>query len=254
MQKKITGLRLFFVTLLGSFAATIPYVLADAPFFTDDPVFSPGWEIKAGITTERNCGGSVLTEVLDWNYAVVSNVRLNLTTYTKHIWPSGRHHKFGYGDTEFKIKWRFLDESSKGAHPAFGIAPKVFIPTAESSRGLSDGVWRFQFPLQFGKMIGHWYYFGEAGYQWAFDRVASDSVFGGMGTVYLLTEKLTLGTELFGSVPTDNRSNWQLLTTLGAIYTFSSHWQLKASISHTLRDTARGGPKPASVFYGVWNF
>lgn len=246
--------RIFWFVVVGGFAVVAQLAYADAPFYTDDPLFSPGWEIKAGVTGEHNSSGSVLTEVLDWNYAVVPSVRLNLTTYAKHVWPQGGLHEFGYGDTEFKVKWRFLDEDVKGTRPALGIAPKVFIPTADDKRGLGDGVWRFQLPLLLGKTVGRWYHFAEAGYQWAFDPSVSDVVYGGAGTLYSFTDHFALGTELFSTVPTKDGSSWQLLATLGAVYTFNEHWTIKGSVSHTLRDTTRGGPNPAGVLYLVWNF
>ena len=227
---------------------------ADSPFYTDDPEFSPGWEIKAGFTGEHNSGGSLLTEVLDWNYAMLPNVRLNLTTYTKDIWPDGGDHEFGYGDTEFKVKWRFLDADPKTSRPSLGIAPKIYIPTASEDRGLGDGVWRFQLPLQFGKSIGNNYHFAEIGYQWAFDDDASDMLYGGYGVLHTLNKRFAFGTELYGWVPVDDSNNWQLLTTLGGVYSFNEHWSLKASISHTLRDVDLGGPAPSGVIYAVWNF
>jgi hypothetical protein len=229
-------------------------VRADSPFYTDDPNFSPGWEIKMGFTSENNTGGTNLAEVLDWNYAIVPNVRLNLTTYTKDIWPEGGGHEFGYGDTEFKIKWRIQDEDEKTGSIAWGIAPKIIFPTADVDRGLGDGVWRFQVPVQFGKTVGKWYHFGEAGYQWAFDSSATDLIYGGAGTLYNFTPHWALGTELFSFVPADNTSEWQLLTTAGLIYTFNANWAIKTSISHTLRDVDHGGPNPSAVFYAVWNF
>jgi hypothetical protein len=82
--------------------STAPKVRADSPFYTDDPNFSPSWEIKAGFTGEKNAGGSVMTDVLDWNYAVVPNVRLNLTTYGKHCWPKGSPSEFGYATPSSK--------------------------------------------------------------------------------------------------------------------------------------------------------
>ena len=254
-RRNLTGLRRIFWSLaLGGSCAIAPSARADTPFYTDDPEFSPGWEIKAGFTAEHNSGGSELREVLDWNYAVEPHVRLNLTTYTKNLWPEGGSPEFGYGDTEFKVKWRFQDEDKDSGLPALGFAPKVFIPTADENRGLGDGVWRFQLPLQYGQTVGKWYNFAEVGYQWAFAPTASDLIYGGAGTLYSFTDHFALGTELFSTVPTDRSRDWQLLTTLGAVYTFNEHWALKASLSHTLRDTARGGPNPSGVFYVVWNF
>ncbi len=240
--------------LLAALTCTALPLRADSPFYTDDPEFSPGWEIKAGFTGERNRGGSVFTEVLDWNYAVLPNVRLNLTTYTKHIWPDAGGSEFGYGDTEFKVKWRFMDADPKTARPSLGIAPKVYIPTASEDRGLGDGVWRFQLPLQLGKAIGSNYHFAEIGYQWAFDEKASDLLYGGYGVQHTINKHLALGTELYGWMPAGDSANYQIVTTLGGVYTFNEHWSLKASLSHTLRDTDRGGPAPSGVCYAVWNF
>ena len=79
--------------------------------------------------------------------------------YTKHVRPAGGPREFGYGDTEFKVKWRFLEEDPHGSRTALGIAPKVFIPTASENRGLGDGVWRFQLPIQLGKTMGPWFNF-----------------------------------------------------------------------------------------------
>lgn len=254
-RPRLSGLRrVFWLLLIGGLAVNPPEARADSPFYTDDPLFSPGWEIKAGLTGEHNAGGSQLSEVLDWNYAVVPNVRLNLTTYTKHVRPIGGRHEFGYGDTEFKMKWRFLEENPSAARPALGIAPKVYIPTANQNRGLGDGVWRFQLPIQLGKTMGRWYHFAEAGYQWAFDRTATDVVYGGAGTLYSFTSHFGAGVELYQFAPTQAYGNWQLLTTLGAVYTFNEHWAIKTSLSRTLRNPNRGGSNPSGVFYVVWNF
>ena len=189
---------------------------ADSPFYADDPNFSPGWEIKLGFTGEHNTGGTTIAEVLDLNYAIVPSVRLDLTLSTKNIWPAGARHEFGFGDTEFKIKWRIQDEDEKGTRIAWGTAPKILVPTAGAGRGLGDGVVRFQLPVQFGKTVGKWYHFGEAGYQWAFDSSATDVAYGGAGTLYNFTEHLALGTELYSFIPTKQTGDWQLLTTLAS--------------------------------------
>ena len=75
-----TGLRRIFWLAAAAMLA-LP-ARADSPFYTDDTNFSPGREIKMGFTGEHNSGSDAFNEVLDWNYAVVPNVRLNLTTYS----------------------------------------------------------------------------------------------------------------------------------------------------------------------------
>ena len=107
----------------------------------------------------------------------------------------------GFADTEFKIKWRFVDADTNSWLPSIGIAPKAFFPTSDKDRGLGDGVWRAQLPLQFGKTIGRFYNFAEAGYQMAFDKKASDVAYHGLGTLYNFNSHLALGTEVFGYIP-----------------------------------------------------
>ena len=253
-RPNLTGIkRIFWLFALSAIAAN--RAQADSPFYTDDPEFSPGWEIKFGMTAEHNTGGNTWTApILDLNYAVIPTVRLDLTLAGRTLEPAASPAVTGLADTEFKIKWRFVEENTNNWLPAIGIAPKVFFPTSDKDRGLGDGVWRAQLPLQFGKTIGRFYNFAEAGYQVAFKEGVSDLAYYGIGTLYSFNSHLALGTEIFGWTPTLDQSNDQLLTTLGVVYTFNEHWAIKASISRTLFAASRGGPDPSGVFYIVWNF
>ncbi|MBI3414191.1 MAG: PepSY domain-containing protein [Verrucomicrobia bacterium] len=251
--KQATGLKkIFWLFALGGSAIQ---ARADSPFVTDDPEFSPGWEIKYGMTAERNNGGNVWTApVLDLNYAVVPNVRLNLTLAGRILEPRIGSSVGGFAETEFKVKWRFIDADTNSWLPSIGIAPKIFFPTADKKRGLSDGVWRAQLPLQFGKTIGNFYNWAEVGYQMAFRPSATDVGYYGLGTLYSFNSHLALGTEIFGYTQIEDRKNHQWLTSLGIVYTFNEHWAIKASISRTLVHESRGGPNPSGVFYLVRNF
>ena len=250
-----TGLRRIFWAAAFTLAFSTASSRADSPFYTDDPEFSPGWEIKFGMTAEHNTSGNTwAAPVLDLNYAVVPNVRLNLTLAGRTLEPKVGSSVFGFADTEFKVKWRFVDADTNSWLPSIGIAPKVFIPTSDEDRGLGDGVWRAQLPLQFGKTLGRFYNFAEVGYQVAFDKKASDVGYYGVGTLYNFNSHFALGTELFGFTPIDDHQNHQWITTLGAVYAFNEHWALKASISRTLVDERKGGPNPSGVFYLVHNF
>ncbi len=251
-----TGIRKVFWAFAGALLlASGDSAHADSPFFTDDPLFSPGWEIKLGVVAEHNASGDVLTgPVLDINYAIIPTVRLDLTMAGVGLYPDSGPNVFGFGTADFKVKWRFVEENPKGWRPAVSIAPKVTIPTASTDRGLSDGFWRAQLPIEFGKTTGDWYHFAEAGYQWAFDRSTSDVTFWGVGTLYNFNKHFAAGAELYGLIPLEQQEAHTFAATLGAVYTFNANWSLKASISHSLRDDRQPGPRPAGVFYVVWNF
>ena len=255
-RKPQTGLRKVFWIMVGILTlAPHDPARADSPFFTDDPLFSPGWEIKLGAVAEHNSSGDVLTgPILDINYAVVPTVRLDLTMAGVGIDPDNGPSVYGFGTTDFKVKWRFLEEDPQSWLPAMSISPKVTLPTASTTDGLSDGVWRAQLPIEFGKTMGNWYHFAEAGYQWALDDNASDVVFWGVATLYNFNKHIAVGTEIYGLTPLDQSEDYTLATTLGAIYTFNANWSLKASVSQSLRGDSRPGPNPVGVFYVVWNF
>ena len=251
-----TGIRKVFWAFAGALIFTSTQsARADSPFFTDDPAFSPGWEIKLGVAAEHNVAGDVWTgPILDLNYAVVPNVRLNVTFAGVGPSPKTGPSVYGFGTTDFKVKWRFIEEDAKGWRPAVSIAPKATLPTASRDRGLSDGFWRAQLPIEVGKTVGDWYHFAEAGYQWAFDNAASDAAFWGVGTLYNFNKHFALGAEVYGISPLEQQEAHVFAATLGAVYTFNANWSLKASISRSLRDDTQPGPRPAGVFYVVWNF
>lgn len=48
----------------------------DSPFCNDDPESTPGCQIKLGLTRKHNIWGTTMTEVLDWNYAIMPNLPL----------------------------------------------------------------------------------------------------------------------------------------------------------------------------------
>ena len=255
-RKPQTGLKKVFWVFAGM-AALAPWdsARADSPFFTDDPLFSPGWEIKLGAAAEHNSSGDVLTgPILDLNYAIIPTVRLDLTLAGVGIDPDEGAAAYGFGTTDFKVKWRFLEEDPQGWLPAMSIAPKVTLPTASTTHGIGDGVWRAQLPIEFGKTVGNWYHSLEAGYQWALDDNASDVVFWGVATLYNFNKHIAVGTEIYGLTPLDQSEDYTLATTLGAVYTFNANWSLKASVSQSLRKDSKPGPNPAGVFYVVWNF
>lgn len=255
-RKPSTGLRKVFWLLVGILTlAPHEGARADSPFFTDDPLFSPGWEIKLGAFSEHNATGNPWAgPILDINYAVIPTVRLDLTIAEIGADPDNGESATGFGTTDFKVKWRFLEEAPQGWLPTMSIAPKVTLPTASTSNGLSDGVWRAQLPIEFGKTVDNWYHFAEAGYQWALADNASDVAFWGVGTLYNFNKHIAVGTEIYGLTPLDQSQDTTLATTLGVVYTFNANWSLKASISQSLRDDSKPGPNPAGVFYVVWNF
>ena len=228
---------------------------AGAPFLTDDPGFvAQGWEIRPQSSYEDNVNGTVTNGALDLNYTIVPTFKVNLTIGEKWIDPVGAPSVHGVADTDFKFKWRFLEEDQNGWMPAMSVAPNVTFPTASSRRGLGDGAWRYRLPMQFGKTFGDYYTFAELGYQWAASNSASDQAVYGIAIQRALASDLTIGIELNGSAPTEAWGDYGVITNVGVSYVISDHVQLLGSIGRTLRDTDHGGPEFLGQIFLQFNF
>ncbi len=104
-------LTLLFLALVSSSNAA----RAGAPFLTDDPGFAPqGWEIRPQASYEHNVNGAISIEAVDINYAIVPTFKLDLTPAIKQVHPNGAGSANGVADTDFKFKWRFLEDDPSG--------------------------------------------------------------------------------------------------------------------------------------------
>ena len=244
----------FWVAVLAALIPQAAY--AGSPFLTDDPGFAAnGWEIKGATTYEKTINGETITApILDLNYTVVPTFKLNLTLAGRRNSPTGATSEYGMADTDFKFKWRFVEEDANSWQPAVSMAPNITFPTADKNRGLGDEVWRLRLPVQIGKTLGNWYSYAETGYQFAFDPKATDVIPFGAATQYQLTDKVSLGAELNGNVPVDDSAQWTMLANLGGSYALTESVQMQASLGRTLRDIARGGSEVLVQTFVQWNF
>ena len=229
---------------------------AGSPFLTDDPGFAPkGWEIKYEAIYENDVGKDVLTApVVDINYTIVEHFKLNLTLAEKTSFVDKEKPHSGIADTDFKFKWRFVDEKSDSWLPAMSTAPDITFPTADKKYGLGDELWRFRIPFQFGKTFGRFYTYTEIGHQFVFDKATSDQFLYGYAIQYQLTNKLNIGVEINGNVPYEDSRNYTQIGNIGLSYVFNDHWQIQASIGRTLRDEHLGGPRVLSQVFIQSNF
>ncbi len=136
---------------------------------------------------------------MDLNYTIVPNFKLNLTLAEKTIFSKDKESHTGLADTDFKFKYRFLDEKPGTWIPALSMAPNITFPTASESRGIGDGVWRARLPFQIGKTFDKLYVYGELGYQWALSDGGDDQFIYGVAAQYQLTDHWNVGVELNGS-------------------------------------------------------
>jgi hypothetical protein len=122
------------------------------------------------------------------------------------------------------VKWRFLN--NERAQFQLGIYPQVLLPTGDHARGLGDGGSAFVFPLLAQKNWEKWTLYGNVGYWWQTGAETRDYVYAGAVLEYEITERLTLGVELFGNSPKERAGCSELAFNIGGTWKLSRHLNL----------------------------
>lgn len=110
------------------------------PYITDDPepVDYQHWEFYIASDDAKQGGDwSGTAPHIEINYGVIENVQLHLIAPMAYDVPPAGHRQYDYGDTEFGVRYRFVDETNY--IPQIGIFPLVEIPTGSRSEGLGNG-------------------------------------------------------------------------------------------------------------------
>jgi hypothetical protein len=173
---------------------------AGPPYRTDDPeptdfkhfefyTFSTGTVVRGD--TEGTLPG------IELNYGLIPNGQLTIDTVAAFDSPSGGSMQFGYGDTPISFKYRFIQEDSKGWRPQVAVFPLVNLPTGDEHRGLGAGHVLVFFPMWFQKTIGDWTIDGGGGYWINQGGGDKNFWFSGLLLQRKVTEKLSIGGELF---------------------------------------------------------
>jgi hypothetical protein len=162
-------------------------------------------------------------------------------------WPvhqaAGAPLQWGPDDTEFGVKYRFIEQDTTRWVPSVAIYPLLEAPTGDAARGLGTGRTHAFMPLWVQKDFGDWTTYGGGGY-WI--RPGNKNFwFAGWVLQRKITDKLALGVELFhqtpdaiggvsstgfdfGSVPSTGFN-------IGGIYDFTDHYHFLFSFGKGLR-------------------
>jgi hypothetical protein len=171
---------------------------AGPPFFTDDPEpveYKHGEFYIASQYIHSQDGNSATLPHFEFNYGPLPNVQLHLIAPFQYIRPEGRDSQYGYGDTEFGIKLRFIQETD--LLPMVGTFPLIEFPTGNSDKGLGNGQAQIFLPLWIQKSWGPWTTYGGGGYWINPGEDNKNWWFFGWLLQREITKKLTLGGELF---------------------------------------------------------
>jgi hypothetical protein len=141
---------------------------------------------------------------------------------------------WGVGDTELGLKYRFVEQDKASWVPSIAIYPLLEAPTGDAARGLGTGRVHGFVPLWVQKDFGDWTAFG-GGYWINPGPGNKNHWFAGFVLERKLTEKLTLGVELFHQTPDKIGGLPSTGFNIGAIYNFTEHYHFLFSAGKGLR-------------------
>lgn len=194
-----TSSRSVALAVIGACALTFSAaVLAGPPFLTDDPEPVDLYHSEFYVATQQTLtadGRSGTLPHFEFNYGVLPDVQLHLITPYGFYTPTGGSTQRGLGDIELGVKYRLIQETDDT--PMVGIFPLYDAPTGNSARGLGNGAAQFFLPVWLQKGWGKWTTYGGGGYQINRNQGARNSWFFGWAVQRELSDRWTLGGELF---------------------------------------------------------
>jgi hypothetical protein len=217
----------------------VPAAVAGPPFRTDDPepVDYQHWEVYGFSTGTKVTGDtSGFVPGVEVNYGALPDLQLHVIVPMAFDAPAGSGVKFGMGDTELGVKYRFVEEDENGWRPQVGIFPLFEAPTGNAQRGLGAGVGREFLPVWIQKGFGKWLTYGGGGY-WN-NPGAGNKNYWFMGWLLQrqVTDALALGGELFHQTAATAGGHDSSGFNLGGIYDFTENYHLLFSAGRGIQD------------------
>jgi hypothetical protein len=211
-------LRSLILLLVLFFAVTPAFAQGGPPFYTNDPG-TPGdlnWEINLGYMPFFYSNQSVShTPDVDINFGVGDRIQLTYENAWLRVQPPSSATKFGLGQSNPGVKWRFYDGGEDGL--SISVFPQFFLnnPNNAVRRGITASSDAFELPFEFSKKFGSVDVNYEIGYQ--FVHKGPDGWLTGLVLGHDLTSKLEMDMELY-SQGTFHPSESQPTIGLGARY------------------------------------
>ncbi len=161
------------VLIITVFAASASaWAQGGPPYYTNDPG-TPGrnnWEINVGYIPFFYSDNSVShTPDLDINYGVGERIQLTYENAWLRVRDEGGAAKYGLGQSNFGVKWRFYDAGEKGW--SISTFPQGFVnnPNDSVKRGIAPASQAFLLPFEFARKLGPLDVNFEVGYSFVQD-------------------------------------------------------------------------------------
>lgn len=177
-----------------------------------------------------NQSGKVVTPLLEYNYGALPDVQLSITVPYVISSPSGQVRQQGLGDLVLGAKYRFMQETD--SQPMMAFYPVVVTPNGDANKGLGNGGTQVFLPVWIQKKWGDWQSYGGGGYWINKARGAGNHWYFGWALQNNISERLTVGGEIFkqsDQLPVDNSTTG---FNLGGTYNLDAHNRLLLSAGY----------------------
>jgi hypothetical protein len=211
---------------------------AGPPFLTDDPEpvdYHHGEFYVFSQETQVNGGRDGVLPAIEANYGILPNTMIHVILPLRSITTADGETQQGYGDTEFGVKYRFVEDDPNGLRPAIGTFPLVVTPTGNKNKGLGSGETEFFLPLWIQKSFGRWVTYGGGGYWHNPGEGNKNYWFYGWLLQRQVTDKLALGGELFHQTKDTEDGPDTSGYNLGGVYDFTENHHLLFSAGRGIR-------------------
>jgi hypothetical protein len=207
---------------------------AGPPFLTDDPqpVNFKHWEYYiSSVNTLHPNVWSGTSPHIEVNYGLIPNLQVHLLLPMNYNYPLHRSTDFGYGNTEFGVKYCFIHETEDS--PQIGIFPIVEIPTIRNPE-FSDGKTQIFIPVWAQKSWGKLTSYGGLGYGINPGINNKNWIFTGWEIQYDFSPKFMLGGELYYHTADTIGSRSLTAFNIGGSVNFTQEFHFIFSLGHSL--------------------
>ena len=210
-----------------------PVARAGPPFITDDPdpTDYKHWEVYLFADYYRIDGADQgQFPAMEINYGLLPNMQLHVIPAVAYDHQPGEVSHYGIGDTEFGVKYRFVQETD--TIPEIGVFPLLEFPSGNADHGLGNGKLQVFAPVWLQKTFGkdkEWTTFGGGGF-WYNPGPDHRNFFRlGWALQRDFSEHITLGAEIYHESAASRDVGGHTAFNIGGYYNFDDHNHLLMS-------------------------
>jgi hypothetical protein len=191
--------------------------------------------------TETADGWSGTAPHVELNYGVITNMQLHLITPLAYNAPAQGSTHYGYSDTEFGVKFRFMQQTAN--FPEVATFPLLEIPTGNADEGLGSGHLQTFLPLWVQKDFGSWTAYGGGGYGINPGTRNHNWGFAGIVLQDQIRPNLLIGGEIYHRTSMQVGERGDTAFNLGMVFDFNEHHHLLFSAGRSI-----GGPTDFQMY------